>query len=294
MTKVSGFDKIRRTCLLKGREQEGRFGLLRKNVNVAKVLAPGQEGDGEEVDVSLVYDERISPRPPRKPEKQTEEAKVFPADKPLRRLCFVRGRGDDVKFHLIRKGAELCKVLEVGKEGTGEWVPQDQIYDEHTVPLPTKPRTVDRKPVRVCKLSTTGEQEYLLLRKTGKGARLIPVYEGNYGITVDPSLIVDEKVLNQAKKAKKNNGEQPAADQIQDGTVGNEQEQVVAAQEAAPQPAPVQAAPVQAAPVQAPVQPRPAQVPPQPRPAPVPPQAGAPRPAPVGAAPRPQARPAGR
>jgi hypothetical protein len=289
MSKVYGAEKIRRTCLVKGREGEGRFGLLRKQLNVSKVLASGQEGEGEDVATDLVYDERIMPRPARTPNKPTTETKTYPADKPLRRVCFVNGQGEQ-KFHLLRKGVELSKVLAVGEEGQGHWINTGDIRDEHMVPIPTKTRIVERKPVRLCKLSTTGDQEYLVLRKTDKGAKLLPVYDGNYGILVsDLSQIVDEHIINQAKKGKKakkddtadqaasDNGEQHASE-----TVGEVQ------------------APVQPAPPVQPVAPVAAQpqrvIPTQPqRPVPTQPQ-GAPRPAPVGAgaAPRaPQGRPVG-
>ena len=176
MSKVYGADKIRRTCLVKGREGEGRFGLLRKQMNVSKILAAGQDGEGEDVETALVYDERIAPRPARvSNSKASAETKVYGADKPLRRVCFVEGKDTNQKFHLWRKGAELSKVLAVGTEGQGEWINTSQIREEHMVPIPTKARIVERKPVRLCKLSTTGDQEYLVLRKTDKGAKLLPV-----------------------------------------------------------------------------------------------------------------------
>ena len=290
MSKVYGAEKIRRTCLVKGREGEGRFGLLRKQMNVSKVLAAGQEGEGEDVETALVYDERIAPRPARTPNKATPETKVYAADKPLRRVCFVDGRDASQKYHLLRKGADLSKVLAVGTEGQGEWINTSQIRDEHMVPIPTKTRIVERKPVRLCKLSDTGDQEYLVLRKTDKGAKLLPVYDGNYGILVtDLSRIVDEQVINQAKKGSKKGDDAEAQ-----GDNGEQMEAVTHPAPVAPAPAaPAPAAPAQRAPVAAQPQ-RPAVAQPQ-RPATMP---GAPRPQPVGAAgaaPRaPMGRPSGR
>jgi hypothetical protein len=61
MSEVYGSDRVHRTCLIRGREGEGRFGLLRKGPSVSKVLPVGMEGAGEWVDTSLMYDERIAP-----------------------------------------------------------------------------------------------------------------------------------------------------------------------------------------------------------------------------------------
>jgi hypothetical protein len=325
MSKVYGSDKIRRTCLIKGREPEGRFGLLRKNVNVSKVLASGTEGEGEEVDTGLVYDERIAPRPPRVTSKPADsEAKTYPADKALRRVCFLEGHGDQ-KFHLLRKGAELSKVLQVGVEGQGTWVNTSEIRDEHMVPVPIKARVIERKPVRICKLAEDANpgQEYLVLRKTSKGARLVPVYENNYGITVDPTRLLDETTINQAKKPKRKKGEEQVTDGDQtgqtpiDGTVTEQPAAPAQPVQAQPAPAAAVAQPAPAAAVAQPQRPapaapaqtqRPAAAVGQPqRPAPVQPQRPAPaapagqRPQPVGAAvggaPRPaqpQGRPQGR
>jgi hypothetical protein len=297
MSKVYGTDKIRRrTCLIKGREGEGRFVLLRKQVNVSKIRAAGQDTEDEDVETSLVYDERIFPRPVRMPNKAATELKIYPADKPLRRVCFVTGRPDDQKYHLLRKGVELSKVLAVGTEGPGEWINTSQIHDEHLVPIPIKARVIERKPVRLCKLATTGDQEYLVLRKTDKGAKLLPVYEGNYGIMVtDLSQIVDEITINQAKKGHRKGdaaeGQTDNGKSILDGLDGSQATAAVV-QPASTAPPVQPAPPAQNAPVAA-QPPRPTVAQP-PRPVPM---QGAPRPAPVGAgvAPRaPQGRPSGR
>jgi hypothetical protein len=314
MSKVVGADKIRRTCQIRGREAEGRFGLIRKQLNVSKVVTPGTENE-EDVDTALVYDEWIVPKQARIPTKTNVETKIYPADKPSRRVCFVDGPGRDPnqRYHLLRKGAELSKVLEIGQAGQGFWINTSQIRDEHMVPVPTKARVVERKPVRLCKLTDTGDQEYLVLRKTIKGAKLLPVYDGNYGLFVtDLSRITDDHVINEVKKGKKGRKDETTEQ-------GDDGEQIVAEQDGAvapvvAQPAPVVAQPVhQAHPAQQPVRPAPAVAQPghqaQPgRPVPTAVQPGQPgrpaptvvqptRPAPVvaGAArPVPQGRPVGR
>ena len=61
MSKVYDGNELRRTCLIRGREGEGRFGLICKRVNISKVIRRGTKGEGEDVETSSVYDERIAP-----------------------------------------------------------------------------------------------------------------------------------------------------------------------------------------------------------------------------------------
>jgi hypothetical protein len=290
MSKVIGADKIRRTCRVRGREAEGRFGLVRKQLHMSKVFTPGTENE-EDVDTALIYDEWIVPKPAKVPTKPTAETKIHPADKLPRRVCFVDGPGRDPnqRYHLLRKGTDISKVLEIGQEGQGFWINTKDIRDEHLVPVPTKVRIVERKPVRLCKLVDTGEQEYLVLRVTSKGAKLLPVFDGNYGILVsDLNRIVDDHVINKAsRKGRKSeavdhvedNGEPLASE---DGAPAAQPDSIVA-QPVPPAPQVARPAPQIAQPAQ-PVRPAPTVAQP-PRPA-QPGQPGQPvRPAPTVAQP---------
>src|SRR6516162_9744243 len=98
MSKISGTNKVHRTCGIEGRE--GRFATIRKGVNTTKVRPLGSDNPDDEFDVEtkLIHDERIAPRPTRTPTKTTAETKTYPADKQPRRVCFVAG-GGQAKFH---------------------------------------------------------------------------------------------------------------------------------------------------------------------------------------------------
>jgi hypothetical protein len=325
MSKIVGAEKIRRTCQVRGREGEGRVGLLRKQFNVSKVLwANGQE---EDIETSLIFDERILPKP-KESDGQPAETKIHPANKPERRICFLVGHSDEERFHLLRRGNEVSKILRVGEEGAGRWIPSDQIRDEHTVPAQMKPRAPGLKPIRVCTLAMDENpgQVYAIVRKTSKGARLVPIFNDDYGKFVsDLSQIVDERVYPEPRRRKKrsadgveqgqsDNGEPVAAEFPDESQAEVPVEPAPPVQHVAPVQHPVQQ-PVQHTPVQQPVQ-HPAQhapvqpqrpvapaaagqpqrtMPQQPvRPAPV--QPGAPRPGqPMGGQvrPVPQARPIG-
>jgi hypothetical protein len=63
MLQFSIGDKIQRTCMVKGREGEGRFGLLSKVPSMSKIVSLDTDrrvtGQMEEVDTDLIYDMRF-------------------------------------------------------------------------------------------------------------------------------------------------------------------------------------------------------------------------------------------
>jgi hypothetical protein len=262
---------VKRKCNLQG--QSGDFALVRKNVKQSIVraidAATGQLGPEESVDTALVSNERKYEAP-----KAPKEDKEYAADRPERKVCLINGRGN-TRFHLLRQGADYCKVLEVGTAGKGEWVLHKDIADKFMVPSTTRPRYIPRQPIRICQVEGR-EGNYLLLRQTTKGARIIgPIVGENYGETIDANLITGEqKIMLKRNKA---TGEQGTVTET--AVIVGSEPPVAEAPPVIPQadspvhghhPAAGQPTQLPAqAPVQqvAPVQQRPAQVPPQQRPA---------------------------
>ena len=60
-------DTFQKTCVITGREAEGRFNIVRKGAQTTRVIKVGTIGETEVVNTTLVVDEQVVAKPDKEP-----------------------------------------------------------------------------------------------------------------------------------------------------------------------------------------------------------------------------------